>query len=100
MKNNFTWTDQEDEELYKNGITIMWAAGRTKSIQNFVEKLSYKIGHKCDFSFSAGRAHIDVLKDGYDKAVGAINDEEFMKQFYVPYSEETYDNGTYFEILH
>lgn len=35
MKNNFTWTDQEDEELYKNGITIMWAAGRTKSIQKF-----------------------------------------------------------------
>lgn len=62
MDNNFTWTDQEDEELYKNGCTIMWVAGRTKSIQNFVEKLSYKIGHKCDFSFSAGRV-IDDFGD-------------------------------------
>ena len=99
MKNNFTWTDKEDEELYKNGCTIMWVAGRTKSIQNFVEKLSYKIGHKCDFSFTAGRAHIDVLKEGYDAAIEEVNNVEFMKQFIVPYSKETYDNETYFEIL-
>ncbi len=56
MENNFTWTDREDEEIYKNGYTIMWVTGRTKSIQNFVEKLSYKIGYKCDFSFSSIRA--------------------------------------------
>ena len=62
----FTCTDKEDEELYRNGITIMWMAGRSKAIQKFVEALSYKIGSKCDFSFTAGRAHIDVLKDGYD----------------------------------
>jgi len=95
----FTWTDKEDEELYKNGIRIMWVAGRTKAIQNFVEQLSYKIGHKCDFSFIAGRGHIDVLEEGYDLAIEAVNDEEFMKQFIVPYSRETYDNETYFEIL-
>ena len=95
----FTWTDKEDEELYRNGITIMWISGRSKAIQKFVEALSYKIGSKCDFSFTAGRAHIDVSKDSYDKAVKAINDEEFMSQFIVPYSDESYDNETYFEIL-
>ena len=95
----FTWTDKEDEELYRNGITIRWAAGRTKAIQKFVEALSYKIGSKCDFSFTAGRAHIDVSMNSYKKALEVINDEEFMKQFIVPYSEETYDNETYFELL-
>ena len=95
----FTWTDKEDEELYKNGITIMWMSGRTKAIQKFIEALSYKIGSKCDFSFSAGRAHIDVSKEAYDKAIEVVNDEEFMKQFIVPYSRETYDNETYCEVI-
>ena len=95
----FTWTDKEDEEIYRNGITIMWMAGRTKAIQKFIEALSYKIGSKCDFSFAAGRAHIDVSNDGYDKAIEAVNDEEFMKQFIVPYSRETYDNETYCEVI-
>ena len=95
----FTWTDREDEELYKNGITIMWMAGRAKAIQRFIEALSYKIDSKCDFSFIAGRAHIDVSQEGYDKAVEAVNDEEFMKQFIVPYSRETYDDETYCEVI-
>ena len=95
----FTWTDKEDDELYKNGITVFWVSGRTKAIQRFVEVLSYKIGSKCDFSFTAGRAHIDVSKDGYDKAIEVINDKEFMKQFIVPYSTESYDNESYFEII-
>lgn len=94
-----TWTDREDEELYKNGITIMWMAGRAKAIQRFIEALSYKTGSKCDFSYTAGRAHIDVLKDGYDKAIEAVNDKEFMRQFIVPYSEETYDDETYCEVV-
>ena len=95
----FTWTDKEDNELFKNGITIMWMAGRTKAIQKFIEALSYRIGYKCDFSFVAGREHIDVPKDGYEKAVEAVNDSEFMNQFIVPYSDETYDNETYCEII-
>ena len=95
----FTWTDKEDDELYRNGITIMWMAGRSKTIQKFVEALSYKISSKCDFSFIAGRAHIDVSKDSYDKAVEAVNDESFMRQFTIPYSDESYDNETYCEIL-
>ena len=96
----FTWyDDREDEELYLNGVSVMWVAGRTKAIQKFVEALSYKIGSKCDFSFTAGRAHIDCFKDVYDKALEAVNDPEFMNQFIIPYSEESYYNETYFEIL-
>lgn len=95
----FTWTDKEDDELYKNGITVMWVAGRTKAIQSFVEALSNRIGSKCDFAFTAGRAHIDVLKIDYDKAFEAVNNEEFMREFIVPYSRETYDNETYFEVI-
>lgn len=95
----FTWTDEEDKELYKNGITVLWVAGRTKAIQKFVEELSYKINSKCDFSFTAGRAHIDVAKESYNKTLEMVNKEEFMKQFVVPYSRETYDNETYFEVL-
>lgn len=98
-KQKFTWGDKEDEELYRNGKTILWVAGRSKAIQKFVEALSYKIDSKCDFSFTAGRAHIDVAKDAASKALEAINDDEFMKQFIIPYSRETYDNDTYFEPL-
>lgn len=98
-KQQFTWTDKEDPELVKNGVTILWVAGRTKSLQNFVEKLSKRIGSKCDFSWSAGRAHVECFREAKYNALEAINDEEFMQQFIVPYSKETYDNGTYFEIL-
>lgn len=100
-KQNFTWDpEKEDPELYKNGVTILWVGGRTKSLQNFVEKLSEKINSKCDFSWSAGRAHVDCFKEAKEKALEAIYDEEFMSQFIVPYSRETFDNGTYFEIFH
>ena len=95
----FTWTDEEDTELYENGITILWMVGRTKAIQKFVEALSYKIGSKCDFSYTAGRAHIDVSVEGYEKAIEIINDEAFMEQFIVPYSKETYNNETYCDII-
>lgn len=95
----FTWTDKEDEEIRKNGLIVLWVAGRSKAIQKFVEALSEKIGYKCDWSYTAGRGHIDVLKEGYNKVLEAISDEEWVKQFIVPYSKETYDNETYFEIL-
>lgn len=95
----FTWTDKEDPEISKNGLIVLWVVGRSKAIQKFVEALSYKIGHKCDWSYMAGRGHIDVLKEGVDKALEAISDEEWMKQFIVPYSKETYDNDTYFEVI-
>lgn len=99
MEKEFTWSDSEDTELYKNGVTFMWVAGRTKAIQKFVEELSYKAGHKCDFSWIAGRAHIDTSKEGLGEVMEVIKDEEFVNKFVVPYSKESYDNETYFEPL-
>lgn len=94
----FTWEAKEDDELYNNGITVVVAVGRSKAIKKFVEALSYKIGYKCDFAFAAGRAHIDVSEEGYEKCVEALKDDEFISQFVVPYSKEAYDDETYFEI--
>ena len=99
MREIFTWSYKEDDEIYKHGKTIMWVAGTTDSIQRFVEELSYKIGHKCDFAFTAGRAHIDVLQEGYWQAIEAIKDKQFMNKFIVPYSKESYQDGIYFEVL-
>ena len=76
----FTWTEQEDDEILKNGTTIMWAAGCTKAIQRFVENLSNKVG--------------------VEAALKLIEDKEYMKQFYVEYSDESYENETYFERLY
>ena len=95
----FTWTDTEDKELYNNGVTILWMAGRKVAIQKFVEALSYKLGRKCDFSYTGGRAHIDVFDDVKYHALEVINDDEFMSRFIVPYSQETSENGTYCEIV-
>ena len=94
----FTWTDKEDEDLVKNGITVLWALGRTKSIQKFVEDLSYKIGYKCDWSWSAGRAHIEIPKEAIDKYHELI-DYHFIAKYIVEYSEETYNNENYFKII-
>lgn len=99
MEKEFVWSDSEDTELYKNGVTVMWIAGRTKAIQKFVEELSYKSGYKCDFSRIAGRAHIDTSKEGLKEVIKVIKDKEFVNKFIVPYSEESYDNETYFEPL-
>lgn len=99
-KEKWTWsTDKEDPELYKNGVTVAWVDGRLTAIQKFVEVLSERINRKCDFAYTAGRAHIDVFPDVVDKAKDALADDEFMRQFLVPYSEEAYDDGTYFRVL-
>lgn len=98
-KPKFTWEGNEDPEVLKKGCTIMWACGRTKAIQRFVEDLSNKVGAKADWSFQAGRAHIEIMPEGVNKAVELINNEEYMKQFLVEYSDESYENGTYFQIL-
>ena len=94
----FVWTDKEDHYLAKYGITILYVTGRSKAIQKFVEELSYKIGSKCDFGTFCGRSHIDVSPDYVDKALEAINEKCFMDKFIVPYSEESYNNETYFDI--
>lgn len=95
----WTWTDKEDDYLYKHGTCIAIAAGRTKAIQQFVEALSNRINSKCDFAFAAGRAHIDVHPECATEAAEAIADTTFMNQFLVPYSNESYENETYFELL-
>lgn len=97
-KNQFTWSDKEDPKLYKNGKCIAIAQGRTKAIQRFVEALSYKINSKCDFAFTAGRAHIDVMPEAAEAAIKIMSDSTFMSKFLYPYSEEAYENETYFEI--
>lgn len=95
----WTWSDKEDDFLYHHGKTILCVAGRTKAIQAFIEALSHKIGSKCDFAFAAGRAHIDVHPEAVDKALTTLQDDTFLNQFLVPYSEESYRNETYFQIL-
>ncbi len=96
-KPNFTWSDKEDDEIYNHGIRVAFFQGRSAQAQKLVEALSYATGHKVDFSISAGIIHVDVLRDGVDAVVEKINDEEFMKEFIVKYSPETYENGTYLE---
>lgn len=94
----FTWSDQEDPILYNNGKRVAIILGRSKAAQRFVEQLSNDIGHKCDFAVTAGRIHIDVMAPGVEAVREKLNDHEYMKQFIVPYSKESYDNETYFEI--
>lgn len=98
-KMKFTWSLTEDRELYENGVCVAWVAGSREAIQNFVKRLSYKIGSKCDFAYDGGRAHIDVYKDAYENACTAMADTDFMLPFIVPYSDESRVDGTYFEIL-
>lgn len=39
----FTWSHKEDEELYRNGITIVRCKVKNKAIQKFVKALSCKL---------------------------------------------------------
>ena len=97
----FTWKDDvADGDFLKNSVCISYAIGRSKAAQRFVEALSYKIGYKCDFTVSMGRIILRVYKcqDAIEKANEALCDDEWMKQFIVPFSEENFDNETYFEI--
>ena len=96
---DFTWSDNEDEYLFEHGITIMWMEGRTKAIQKFVEALSHKIQSKCDFGYTAGRAHIEVAPDAVEKAREALLNARWLDQFLCPYSDEAYDNGNYCQII-
>lgn len=68
----FTWSDKEDKELYRNGITIIWIEGRSKAIQKFVEVLSYKIDSKCDLDDS------EVIQPGNN-----INDVDMTGELWI-----------------
>ena len=62
----------------------------------FVEALSYKIDAKCDFRQTCGRYFILVPKDKVDEAIKVIT-TDWLNQFVVKYSDESYNNETYFE---
>lgn len=97
---NFSWDlEKEDEEITKNGTTVLLLAGRSNAIQKFVEDLSNRIEAKCDWSYCGGRAHVDTLIEHAEKAKKAISDSEWLNSYIVPYSEESWENKTYFEVL-
>lgn len=92
----FTWNEEEeDHEVSAKGVLVMWATGSKDLIQKFVEDLSRRCGAKADWSYTSGRAHIEIMPNGANAAFALINDVEYMSQFYVPYN-----NGEpYFERL-
>jgi hypothetical protein len=96
----FEWDfNQEDDYIYRYGVHLMWVCGRKEAIQKFVQALSQEVGKKCDFAFTSGRAHIDVYSDVYDKACEVISNSDFMSKFIVPFSHESWNDGTYFEVI-
>ena len=50
----WTWSDREDSEILENGVTVFYVDGSKEIIQDFVEKASYRIGYKVDFSYMGG----------------------------------------------
>lgn len=85
---SWTWSDLEDPEIVKNGVTVCFVDGRSKAIQKFVEKASYRIGYKVDFSYMAGIAHIDVLPEGARLLRELIKNKSFMKNFLCDYDTD------------
>lgn len=92
----FIWTDKCDDQLFKSGSVIMTVCGRSSACQKFVEALSYKIDAKCDFRQTCGRYFILVPKDKVNEAIKVIT-TDWLNQFVVKYSDESYNNETYFE---
>lgn len=82
-KEKYTWSEMEDDELFHHGVTVVWLDATAKAAQNFVERMSYKIGHKVDYSYTAGRAHVEVMPEGVDAFREAMDDVAFMDTFYV-----------------
>lgn len=77
--NEFTWSDKCDEEIWKNGKTVLMIAGSSKLIQKAVEELSNKSGCKCDWNYMGGRAIIQTMPENYEKVVNTILDESWDK---------------------
>lgn len=71
------WTDKRDEDIFNNGFTFAWVKGDGADIQAFVEFLSYTIGHKVDWSYANGRAHLVVLRDGFRAATKYITENPY-----------------------
>lgn len=95
-KEKFTWDPEEcDNHLFKEGSPVFTAVGRSKAAQKVVEALSYEIDSKCDFRIVAGRIIILVDKEKTDDAFDILY-SDWIKGYVVPYSNESYDDETYF----
>ena len=93
-----TWDPTQECGELEHGVTFAWLQGRSTAIQKFVEALSRKADYKVDWAYVGGRAHLDVLPQGLDAVDAAIRDEGFVRPFLVPYSERTWDDGTFLRI--
>lgn len=95
----FTWDlNKMDENIFSHGEIVVWVTGGKSAIQKFVETLSHRIGQKCDWGYIGGRAHIDTLPENVPAAKQAILDTDWVRQFIIPVTDETFANGTYFGI--
>lgn len=92
----FTWdTERCDDHLFKEGSPVLTAVGRSKAAQKVVEALSYEIDSKCDFRIVAGHIIILVEKEKVAEAFDILYSDR-IKGYVVPYSDESYDDETYF----
>ena len=81
----WTWSDREDSEILENGVTVFYVDGSKEIIQDFVEKASYRIGYKVDFSYMGVIAHIDTFLEGAKLLKELIKNKNFMKNFLCDY---------------
>ena len=95
--NNDIDDEKEDPDIYRHGITILWAAGSKVAINNMCRQLSKDCGVKVDWSYTGGRAHIDTMPDNVEIVMSFLNkNDTYLNQFICDY--ET-DSNMYFEIL-
>lgn len=94
-----TWDETESDPLiHEHGTIFAWGQGRATAINKFIAALSERIQAKCDWSYAGGRAHLDTLPAYKSIAVQALRDERWMSKFLVEYSEQSWQDGTYFRI--
>lgn len=84
-RHGFTWSNEEDEIIHKNGVIVCWFAGRSIKAQMLVEALTYETGRKVDFSIACGRIHVDTLPENVKLCRAYISNSKWMKKFIQPY---------------
>ncbi len=93
------WSDERsDAMIFDHGRTFAWGQGRNPATQKFVEALSRRIMAKCDWSYAGGRSHFEALPGYAHAAAVALRDEEWLARFLVPYTDESWENGTFFRL--
>ena len=93
-RHGFTWSDEEDENIHKNGIIVCWFAGRSVKAQMLVEALTYETGKKVDFARACGRIHVDTLPENARRCREFIENQKWMKKFIQPYDLDICKNYT------